>query len=215
MIGLSRVKIYFKGYASRNIQRNFDDYMSYLFHEKVNELFRGTEFEDFRFFTFSGFRIENRIINFIVSSVSDEFIRMLVSAFVMGESIIFNNSKLEIFKAEFLPRPILKNGEASFITASPIFLADCLVMDNLGDILEDLLIQNFCDYFNRQRGDLHCEFYSRHDHYGTYSEESETFRNYYYNIDIVMKGSPELIAFAYDVGLGNSNNQGFGMLDIY
>ena len=212
---MSRVKIYFRGYASRNIQRNFDDYMSYLFHEKVNELFMGTDYEDFKFFTFSGFHIEKGIINFVVSSVSDEFLRMMVSAFVMGENIIFNKSKLELVKAEFLPRKIHGSDEASFITASPIFLADCIVMDNLGDILEDLLIDNFCEYFNRERGHLHCDFYSRHDHYGTYSEESGDFRNYYYNIDIVMKGSPELIAFAYDVGLGNNNNQGFGMLDIY
>ena len=133
---MSRVKIYFKGYANRNIQRNFDDYMSYLFHKKVNELFIGTDYEDFKFFTFSGFRIEKGLINFVVSSVSNEFLRMMVSAFVMGESIIFNKSKLEIVKVEFLPRPIHGSDEASFITASPIFLANCIVMDNLGDILE-------------------------------------------------------------------------------
>lgn len=212
---MSRVKIYFKGYENKNLQHDYDDYLSYLFYRKVNDLFNGTKFEDFKFYTFSAFRIERKAISVIVSSVDEIFLRSLVSAFVMGESIYFNNCKLELDKVEFLEKIPLINGEASFITISPIFLSDCLVIDNLGDILEDILIKNFCEYFNLETCRFYCDFYSRHDHYGTYIEDKGLFKDYYYNIDIVMKGSPELIAFAYDVGLGNNNHHGFGMLDIY
>ena len=117
---LSRVKIYFKGYTNNNIQSNFDDNLSYLFHQKVNDLFEGTNFENFKFFTFSEFKLENGIINFIVSSVNEEFLRKLVSAFVMGEIIFFNNCMLEIYKVEFLLKPIFNKGKFSFITISPI-----------------------------------------------------------------------------------------------
>ena len=212
---LSRVKIYFKGYTNNNIQSNFDDNLSYLFHQKVNDLFEGTNFENFKFFTFSEFKLENGIINFIVSSVNEEFLRKLVSAFVMGEIIFFNNCMLEIYKVEFLLKPIFNKGKFSFITISPIFLDNCLIKDNLGDILEDLLINKFCNYYNLKTCPLYCDFYSRHECYDVYSEDNGMFKDYYYTIEIVMKGSPELIAFAYDVGLGNKNNYGFGMLDIY
>ena len=219
-INLSRVKIYFKGYTNNNIQSNFDDNLSYLFHQKVNDLFEGTNFENFKFFTFSEFKFENGIINFIVSSVNDEFLRKLFSAFVMGEIIFFNSCMLEIYKVEFLPKPMFNKGKFSFITISPIFLDNCLVMDNLGDILEDLLIKKFCDYYNLKTCPLYCDFYSRHECYDVYSEDNGMFvqkGNIGKSkvIDIVMKGSPDLIAFAYDVGLGNKNNHGFGMLDIY
>ncbi|SDA36991.1 hypothetical protein, partial [Methanobrevibacter millerae] len=143
---MSRVKIYFKGYENKNLQHDYDDYLSYLFYRKVNDLFNGTKFEDFKFYTFSAFRIERKAISVIVSSVDEIFLRSLVSAFVMGESIYFNNCKLELDKVEFLEKIPLINGEASFITISPIFLSDCLVIDNLGDILEDILIKNFCEY---------------------------------------------------------------------
>ena len=123
---MSRVKIYFKGYTNNNIQSNFDDNLSYLFHQKVNDLFEGTNFENFKFFTFSEFKLENGIINFIVSSVNEEFLRKLVSAFVMGEIIFFNNCMLEIYKVEFLLKPIFNKGkflsEKYFYEFIPIFI---------------------------------------------------------------------------------------------
>lgn len=226
---MTRVKVYFKGLKNYVFKSNFDDHLSYLFHKKVCDLFKGTKFDNFKFFTFSDFTIENfntigenfltkdGVISFTISSIDDVFLRSLISQFIMGESLEFYDNTLLIDRLMFLPKPNFIGGRGSFVTISPIFLSNCIVTGNLGDILEDSLINNYCQYFKLPHCSFSCEFYSRNDHYGNFvtSEKNDLFYNYYYNMDIVLKGSPELISFAYDVGLGNNNNQGFGMLDLY
>jgi CRISPR-associated endoribonuclease Cas6 len=135
----------------------------------------------------------------------------------MGESITYFDNELMICDVKFLPKPSFHEGKGSFVTISPIFLSDCVVMGNLGEILSDILTNNFCQYFNLSQCPYRCDFYSRKDLYGSYvtSEKNDLFYDYYYNMDVVLKGNPELISFAYDVGLGNKNNQGFGMLELY
>ena len=226
---MTRVKISFKGFENFLFKKDFDDHLSYLFYDKVNSLFAGTKFDNFKFFTFSDFTIENfknlgdnflskdGVISFIVSSVDDVFLRSLISAFIMGESIDFKVNKLIILSVSFLPTPDFSNGKGSFVTISPIFLSECVILGNLGEILSDILVNNYCQYFNLDDCPYKCEFYSRKELYGSYvtSEKNDLFYDYYYNMDVVIKGSPELISFAYDVGLGIKNNHGFGMLDLY
>jgi len=226
---MARVKVSFKGFENYIFKSDFDDYLSYLFYNKVNEFFKGTKFDHFKFFTFSDFNLEDfktigdnflskdGVISFIISSVDEVFLRSLISAFIMGESITYLENELRICDVKFLPKPSFREGKGSFVTISPIFLSDCVVMGNLGEILSDILTNNFCQYFNLSQCPYKCEFYSRKDLYGSYvtSEKNDLFYDYYYNIDVVLKGSPELISFAYDVGLGNKNNQGFGMLELY
>lgn len=226
---MTRVKVYFKGLKNYIFKNNFDDHLSYLFHKKVCDLFEGTKFDNFKFFTFSDFTIENfntigenfltkdGVISFTISSIDEVFLRSLISRFIMGESLQFYDNKLVIDRLRFLPKPSFIGGKGSFVTISPIFLNNCVVTGNLGDILEDSLINSYCQYFKLPQCSFSCEFFSRNEHYGNYvtSEENDLFYNYYYNMDIVLRGSPELISFAYDVGLGNNNNQGFGMLDLY
>lgn len=226
---MTRVKICFKGFTNYLFKSDFDDSLSYLFYSKVNSLFKDTKFDNFKFFTFSDFTIENfytigdnflskdGVISFIVSSVDDVFLRSLISAFIMGETINYQGNKMSMFNVSFLPKPDFSAGKGSFVTISPIFLSDCFVMGNLGDILSDILIEKYCEYFNLKKCHHICEFYSRKELYDSYvtSKKNDMFYDYYYHIDIVIKGSPELISFAYDVGLGNMNNKGFGMLDLY
>lgn len=49
---MTRVKVSFKGFENYIFKSDFDDYLSYLFYNKVNEFFRGTKFDNFKFFTF-------------------------------------------------------------------------------------------------------------------------------------------------------------------
>lgn len=225
---MSRVKVHFKGLKDFVFKKDFDDHLSFLFHKKVCEIFKDTKFNNFEFFTFSNFTIENfinigdgfltkdGIISFIISSIDETFLRSLISAFVIGESINFYGNEFFLINLSFLPKPDFHKGFASFVTISPIFLNNCLVTGNLGDILEDILINNYCKYFNLMHCSYSCEFYSRKEHYDYFQTDiDDLFHDYYYDMDLVIKGDIELISFAYDVGLGNSNNKGFGMLKLY
>lgn len=123
---MGRVKVFFKGLPNYRFNSDFDDKFSYLFYDKVMNLFKESKFRDFQFFTFSNFTIENSylfengflskdgIVSFIISSVDDVFLRTLISAFVMGESLIFFDNELKLIKLEFITSPDFKSGKGSF-----------------------------------------------------------------------------------------------------
>lgn len=226
---MGRIKIYFKGLENYMFDEDFDSKLSYRLFEKIRRIFHNSRFRNFHYYTFSKFIIENKLIYYddiisrdgvvsvIVSSVDDVFLRTLVCKFLEGESLELNDNTLRLVKLEVLDNPDFSEGKASLITLSPIFLNNRVITGDLGDVLKNILVDKYCRYFNMNTCDYDCEFYSKnevYDYYMTYGESS-FYYNYYYNVDIIMIAHPRLIHFAYDVGLGDNNHKGFGMMELY
>ena len=225
---MGRIKIYLQGLENYRFGEDFDSKLSYLLFDKINMIFHNSRFRNFYYYTFSKFNIENPldldenisydgVVSVIISSVNDTFLRTLIYKFLEGESLKFDNNDLRLVKLKILENPDFNDGKASLITISPIFLHNCVITGDLGDVLKELLFEKYCRYFNVDRCDYDCEFYSKnevYDYYMTYGEAS-FYYDYYYHVDIIMVAHPSLIRFAYDTGLGDNNHQGFGMLELY
>lgn len=227
---MGRIRIFFEGLADFEFPKDFDDKFSFLFVKKINKFLESEkDFEDYTFFTFSDFVIEqvintedayisiDGIVSVVLSSVDEKFLKKFVAFLLDENDLHFGYNELSLFKFEFLESVDFTEGESNFISVSPIYLKNFPNDANLFSFLENSLKRNYCIYHNLKKCNLFCEIVTNGDYFKEYIDDSTSnnYNDHYYLLDLCIYGNEELISFAYDVGLGYDTNKGFGMLDLY
>lgn len=153
---------------------------------------------------------------FFISSIDEEFIKRLVRS-IMDDPIVFNG--LQVFDIQIKRTPEFKSTE-NFLMASPVLLKErhgdkIRQVTLLDDDFEEVLTNNFKRKLEKigigSEGlviSLNPETNFRQTKLVTY----KGIKNKTSFAPIRIKGNPEQIAHAWEVGLGNSTGIGFGAL---
>ncbi len=202
--------------------RNFDDILASAIYQQFDSI-STKYFNDFRFYNFSYFTLEDSYscddgtfyvrdgnVSFIVSSVDEYFVRFVISKLIL-EGVSCENNHLNVVGITLINTPDFTKDNV-FITTSPIQVDPykCDKYDLMG-YLRDLLLNNYeiC-YQSYSNPSLNIYIGDVFERYNSLEESS----NIYYNMQVILEGDVELIRFAWDVGLGESNFKGFGMLNL-
>lgn len=229
---MPRVRLYFKGLNGFKFPKNYDDIFSSIFINKINSFIDGwSQFKNFNSYTFSDFVIEHYgqseddmlysiegIVSVVISSISEEFLRKFVAFLVDGNDIHFKKNIMHLMRFEFIQNPEFNRGEANFISICPIFLKNYPDDGHLFSYIKKLLINDYCRYYDLNVSNVYCEITTHGDLFQKFIDKdtpSSKFNDCFYMVDLNIVGDEKLISFAYDVGLGNETNLGFGMLDLY
>lgn len=237
-----RLKINIKTKNNFKVPFNYNHILSSIVYNKISDLDLANELHtsnSFKFFNFSQLKISKRKIvddgilakngkiSFYLSSPNDDLIRSLVDGFVEDLEITFKNEKLIVEKIEALRTPDFKN-ISKFITLSPINIRDSQEVD--GKIkridlapsdkffkgIETNLIKKYCIFNNIESTDKKIKVYSEMANVKrkriTIPKGLNTTYHRAYMMDLILEGNIDLIEFAYDVGLGEKNSMGFGMI---
>lgn len=237
-----RLKINIKAKNNYKIPFNYHHILSSIIYNKIADLDLANELHDatsFKFFNFSQLNIPQRKIvkdgiiakngklNFYLSSPNDLLIRSLVDGFVDDLEIKFKNEKLVVEKIEALKTPEFSE-KSEFKTLSPINIRDSQEID--GKIkrvdlapsdkffrgIETNLIKKYCIFNNFESTDKKIKVYSEMANVKrkriTIPKGPNTTYHRAYMMDLILEGDIDLIEFAYDVGLGEKNSMGFGMI---
>lgn len=237
-----RLKINIKAKNNFKIPFNYYHILSSIIYNKIADLDLANELHDsssFKFFNFSqlnipkrkivkdGILAKNGKINFYLSSPNDTLIRSLVDGFVEDLEIKFKNETLIVEKIEALKTPEFRE-KSEFKTLSPINIRDTKEID--GKIkridlapsdkffkgIENNLIKKYCIFNNIESTDKQIKVCSEMANVKrkriTIPKGPDTTYHRAYMMDLVIEGNVDLIGFAYDVGLGEKNSMGFGMI---
>ena len=213
-----------------------------IIYNKIADLDLANKIHDsnsFKFFNFSQINIKKRKlvkdgiiardgrISFYLSSPDDLLVKNLVSGFVDDLEINFKNDKLIVEKIEALKTPDFRE-ISEFKTLSPINIRDSKEID--GKVkridlapsdkffkgIENNLIKKYCIFNNIENTDKKISAYSEMAHVKrkriTIPKGPNTTYHRAYMMDLILEGDTDLIKFAYDVGVGEKNSMGFGML---
>ena len=234
-----RLKINLKGKNNFKIPFNYNHIVSSLIYNKIADLDLAHELHtsnSFKFFNFSQLNIpkrkiandgiisKNGKISFYLSSPNDLLIKNLVSGFVDDLEIKFKNEKLTVEKIEALRTPDFKE-ISEFKTISPINIRDINEKNKRIDLapsdkffkgIENNLIKKYCKFHNLESTDKKISAYSEMANVKrkriTIPKGPNTTYHRAYMMDLILEGDVDLIKFAYDVGLGEKNSMGFGMI---
>lgn len=225
-----RAKLYFKGLKNFEYPYDYDDKFSSLFFTRIKEFKEMVnKFKSFDFFTFSNFVIEefdemddffislNGVVSVVVSSISEEFLKKFVAFLVDENNLYYDHNVLFLFKFEFSEDIKFTSNESNFITVSPIYLKNYPDDNDLFSFLENMLIEKYCRYYQLNKKYVNCKIMTGGSNFQKFTVKTESgeFEDYYYMLDLIIIADADVISFAYDVGLGNNTNNGFGMLDLY
>lgn len=142
--------------------------------------------------------------------------------------IKFKNEKLIVEKIEDLRTPDFRK-KSEFKTISPINIRDTQEVDGKTKRvdfapsdkffkgIENNLIKKYCIFNDIDTTDKEIKVYSEMANVKrkriTIPKGSNTTYPRVYMMDLILEGDIDLIEFAYDVGLGEKNSMGFGMLE--
>ena len=236
-----RLKINLKSENNFKVPFNYH-ILSSIIYNKIADLDLANKIHDsnsFKFFNFSQINIKKRKlvkdgiiardgrISFYLSSPDDLLVKNLVSGFVDDLEINFKNDKLIVEKIEALKTPDFRE-ISEFKTLSPINIRDSKEID--GKVkridlapsdkffkgIENNLIKKYCIFNNIENTDKKISAYSEMAHVKrkriTIPKGPNTTYHRAYMMDLILEGDTDLIKFAYDVGVGEKNSMGFGML---
>ena len=237
-----RLKINLKSENNFKVPFNYNHILSSIIYNKIADLDLANKIHDsnsFKFFNFSQINIKKRKlvkdgiiardgrISFYLSSPDDLLVKNLVSGFVDDLEINFKNDKLIVEKIEALKTPDFRE-ISEFKTLSPINIRDSKEID--GKVkridlapsdkffkgIENNLIKKYCIFNNIENTDKKISAYSEMAHVKrkriTIPKGPNTTYHIAYMMDLILEGDTDLIKFAYDVGVGEKNSMGFGML---
>lgn len=237
-----RLKINIKAKNNFKVPFDYNYILSSIIYNKIQDLDLAHELHNsntFKFFNFSLLNIPNRKIvkdgiiakngkiNFYISSPNDLLIKNLVNGFVDDLEIKLKNEKLTVTKIEALKTPEFSE-KSEFITLSPIIIRD--TQKNDGKLkridlapsdkffkgVESNLIKKYCKFNELEDTCKEIKAYSEMASVKrkriTIPKGSNTTYHRAYMMDIILEGDLDLINFAYDVGLGEKNSMGFGMI---
>lgn len=234
-----RLKINLKGKKNFKVPFNYNHILSSIIYNKIVDLDFAYELHtsnSFKFFNFSQLNIPKRKIvedgilskngklNFYLSTPNDLLAKNLVSGFIDDLEIKFRNEKLIVEKIEALRTPDFSE-KSEFKTLSPINIRDVNEENKRIDLapsdkffkgIENNLIKKYCVFNDLESTDKKIKVYSEMANVKrkriTIPKGPNTTYHRAYMMDLILEGDVDLIRFAYDVGLGEKNSMGFGMI---
>ena len=239
-----RLEIILKGKNNFKVPFNYNHILSAIIYNKIADLNFANELhssKSFKFFTFSQIYIPKRrivkdgiiakdgVISFYISSPNDFLIKSLVDGFLEDLEISFQNQKLTIQKIEALKTPEFSS-KNEFKTLAPIIVRtkkeidgelkiwDLAPSDKFFKSLENNLIKKYIKFNNLTKTDKKINIYSDMNFVKrkriTINKGNATTHHRAYMMDLILEGDLDLIEFAYDVGIGEKNSMGFGMIKL-
>lgn len=238
-----RLKINLKSENNFKVPFSYNHILSSIIYNKIADLDLAHDLHSsnsFKFFNFSQLNISRREIvkdgiiarngkiSFYLSSPNDLLIKNLVSGFVDDLEIKFKKDKLIVEKIEALKTPDFKK-ISEFKTLSPINIRDAKEIngkvkrvdlapsDKFFKGIETNLIKKYCIFNDIESTDKEIKVYSEMANVKrkriTIPKGPNTTYHRAYMMDLILEGDIDLIEFAYDVGLGEKNSMGFGMIN--
>ena len=239
-----RLEIILKGKNNFKVPFNYNHILSAIIYNKIADLNFANEVhssKSFKFFTFSQIYIPKRrivkdgiiakdgVISFYISSPNDFLIKSLVDGFLEDLEISFQNQKLTIQKIEALKTPEFSS-KSEFKTLAPIIVRtkkeidgelkiwDLAPSDKFFKSLENNLIKKYIKFNNLTKTDKKINIYSDMNFVKrkriSINKDNATTHHRAYMMDLILEGDLDLIEFAYDVGIGEKNSMGFGMVKL-
>lgn len=239
-----RLEIILKGKNNFKVPFNYNHILSAIIYNKIADLNFANELhssKSFKFFTFSQIYIPKRrivkdgiiakdgVISFYISSPNDFLIKSLVDGFLEDLEISFQNQKLTIQKIEALKTPEFSS-KSEFKTLAPIIVRtkkeidgelkiwDLAPSDKFFKSLENNLIKKYIKFNNLTKTDKKINIYSDMNFVKrkriSINKGNATTYHRAYMMDLILEGDLDLIEFAYDVGIGEKNSMGFGMVKL-
>ena len=239
-----RLEIILKGKNNFKVPFNYNHILSATIYNKIADLNFANELhssKSFKFFTFSQIYIPKRrivkdgiiakdgVISFYISSPNDFLIKSLVDGFLEDLEISFQNQKLTIQKIEALKTPEFSS-KSEFKTLAPIIVRtkkeidgelkiwDLAPSDKFFKSLENNLIKKYLKFNNLTKTDKKINIYSDMNFVKrkriSINKDNATTHHRAYMMDLILEGDLDLIEFAYDVGIGEKNSMGFGMVKL-
>lgn len=239
-----RLEIILKGKNNFKVPFNYNHILSAIIYNKIADLNFANELhssKSFKFFTFSQIYIPKRrivkdgiiakdgVISFYISSPNDFLIKSLVDGFLEDLEISFQNQKLTIQKIEALKTPEFSS-KSEFKTLAPIIVRtkkeidgelkiwDLAPSDKFFKSLENNLIKKYIKFNNLTKTDKKINIYSDMNFVKrkriSINKGNATTHHRAYMMDLILEGDQDLIEFAYDVGIGEKNSMGFGMIKL-
>lgn len=239
-----RLEIILKGKNNFKVPFNYNHILSAIIYNKIADLNFANELhssKSFKFFTFSQIYIPKRrivkdgiiakdgVISFYISSPNDFLIKSLVDGFLEDLEISFQNQKLTIQKIEALKTPKFSS-KSEFKTLAPIIVRtkkeidgelkiwDLAPSDKFFKSLENNLIKKYIKFNNLTKTDKKINIYSDMNFVKrkriSINKGNVTTHHRAYMMDLILEGDLDLIEFAYDVGIGEKNSMGFGMVKL-
>ncbi len=239
-----RLEIILKGKNNFKVPFNYNHILSAIIYNKIADLNFANELhssKSFKFFTFSQIYIPKRrivkdgiiakdgVISFYISSPNDFLIKSLVDGFLEDSEINFQNQKLTIQKIEALKTPEFSS-KSEFKTLAPIIVRtkkeidgelkiwDLAPSDKFFKSLENNLIKKYIKFNNLTKTDKKINIYSDMNFVKrkriSINKGNATTHHRAYMMDLILEGDRDLIEFAYDVGIGEKNSMGFGMVKL-
>lgn len=239
-----RLEIILKGKNNFKVPFNYNHILSAIIYNKIADLNFANELhssKSFKFFTFSQIYIPKRrivkdgiiakdgVISFYISSPNDFLIKSLVDGFLEDLEISFQNQKLTIQKIEALNTPEFSS-KSEFKTLAPIIVRtkkeidgelkiwDLAPSDKFFKSLENNLIKKYIKFNNLTKTDKKINIYSDMNFVKrkriSINKGNATTHHRAYMMDLILEGDLDLIEFAYDVGIGEKNSMGFGMIKL-
>ena len=229
-----RLKIHLKAKNNFKVPFNYNHIVSSIIYNKIIDLDLAHELHSsntFKFFNFSQLNIpkrkitedgiiaKNGIINFYLSSPNDLLIKNIVNGFVDNLEVKFKNETLNVTKIEALKTPEFSE-KSELKTLSPIIIRDTQEIDGktkridlapsdkFFKAIETNLIKKYCRFNNLESTDKEINVYSEMANVKRKRITIPKGPNTTYHRAYMM----DLIEFAYDVGLGEKNSMGFGMI---
>ncbi|MCF2138020.1 MAG: CRISPR-associated endoribonuclease Cas6 [Candidatus Thorarchaeota archaeon] len=191
----------------------------------------------FKYFTFSGLEIPKRraLRNGLeilsndtylwFSSVDGTLVRILAGQMLREPAVRIAGVDFRVVEAMLMPGLELHGSSQTFTTMSPIIIRKRIEQNgrvktwdlspNDPDFVERLkrnLVRKFTEYTGRvPDGTIEVAKIER-----TKQKRIEIQEIYHraHLMDVTLEGNPQLVAFAYDCGLGEKNSMGFGMVQI-
>ena len=176
-----------------------------------------------------GIIAKDGVISFYISSPNDFLIKSLVDGFLEDLEISFQNQKLTIQKIEALKTPEFSS-KSEFKTLAPIIVRtkkeidgelkiwDLAPSDKFFKSLENNLIKKYIKFNNLTKTDKKINIYSDMNFVKrkriSINKGNATTHHRAYMMDLILEGDLDLIEFAYDVGIGEKNSMGFGMVKL-
>lgn len=239
-----KLEIILKGKNNFKVPFNYNHILSAIIYNKIADLNFANELhssKSFKFFTFSQIYIPKRrivkdgiiakdgVISFYISSPNDFLIKSLVDGFLEDLEISFQNQKLTIQKIEALKTPEFSS-KSEFKTLAPIIVRtkkeidgelkiwDLAPSDKFFKSLENNLIKKYIKFNNLTKTDKKINIYSDMNFVKrkriSINKDNATTHHRAYMMDLILEGDLDLIEFAYDVGIGEKNSMGFGMVKL-
>lgn len=237
-----RLKIHLKAKNNLKVPFNYNHIVSSIIYNKIIDLDFAQELHSsntFKFFNFSQLNIpkrkiakdgiiaKNGVINFYLSSPNDLLIKNLVNGFVDDLEVKFKDEKLTVTKIEALRTPNF-NEKSEFKTLSPIIIRDTQEIngklkrvdlapsDKFFKGIETNLVKKYCKFNELDSTDKEIKVYSemanvKRKRIAILKDPNITYHRAYM-MDLILEGDLDLINFAYDVGLGEKNSMGFGVI---